>query len=255
MPGNPVLNEKSFAPERVVAIDSSALAAGRRTTMSLDGVVQKTALLLALVVASGAVGWQLAPTSEGTVTIPLWALPAALAALGVALITFYRPHLARFTGPTYAVLEGLVAGTISAAYNARFNGIVVQAIGLTLAIAFGLLVLFATGRIKVTPRFQAIIITATFAILVVSLAQLALNLVFGASVPWLFSSGLIGTAFCLFVSFVAASNLLLDFNFIQRGIDGGAPRHMEWYAGFAVCVHLVWLYLEVLRLLGRFRSR
>src|SRR4051794_7185154 len=219
MPGNPVLNEKTFAPERVVTLDSSALAAGPRSTMSLDGVVQKTALLLALVVASGAVGWQLAPTSEGTVTIPLWALPVALASLGVALLTFYRPRLARYTGPGYAVLEGLVAGAISAAYNARFHGIVAQAIGLTLAIAFGLLVLFATGRIKVTPRFQAIVITMTFGVLVVYLAQLVLHFAFGASVPWLFSSGVIGTAFCLFVCFVAASNLLLDFNFIQRGID------------------------------------
>src|SRR5436305_6473041 len=121
MPGNPVLNEKSFAPERVVAIDSSALAAGRRTSMSLDGLVQKTALLLALVVASGEVGWQLAPTSEGTVNIPLWALPAALAALGVALITFYRPHLARFTATTSAVPEGLVAGTVSHACNPRIH--------------------------------------------------------------------------------------------------------------------------------------
>src|SRR4051812_11280190 len=98
MPGNPVLNEKTFRPERVVTIDPTPITAGPRTTMSLDGVVQKTALLLALVVASGAIGWQLAPSSEGTVTIPWWTLPVALGALGLALLTFYRPKLASIGG-------------------------------------------------------------------------------------------------------------------------------------------------------------
>src|SRR5437764_7656166 len=102
MAGNPVLNEKTFASERVVAVDAGALGLGRRTTMSLDGVVQKTALLLGLVVAAGAVGWQLLPSND---TFPAWVLPCGLAALGLALVTFWRPHIAPYAGPGYAVLE------------------------------------------------------------------------------------------------------------------------------------------------------
>src|SRR5207302_5729259 len=116
----------------LVAVDASAIGTRRRTTMSLDGVVQKTALLLALVVAAGAVGWQLLPSNG---TFPVWLLPTALVALGLALVTFYRPNIAPYAGPAYAVLQGLCAGAISAFYNVRFDGIVFQAIGLSLGIA------------------------------------------------------------------------------------------------------------------------
>src|SRR2546423_11786947 len=145
MAGNPVLNEKTFARERVVTFDPAAGATGRRTTMSLDGVVQKPALLLALVVASGTVGWQAVDRRPEGITFPAWILPLGLAAFGVAILTFFRPRLAPATAPAYALTEGLVAGAISAVYEARFQGIVLQAIGLTIAVTVALLGAFATG--------------------------------------------------------------------------------------------------------------
>ncbi len=250
---NPVLNDKVFASERVVTIDPTALTPRREATMTIDGVVQKTALLLFIVLGAGTIGWKLAPT-DPLAPFPAWVLPAGLGALAVAFLTFFRPRLARITGPLYAIGEGLVAGAISAFYEHQYKGIVLQAVLLTFAVTAFLLYAFATKLIRVTPKFRMMVFAATFAVLVIYLVQLAAHLL-GSSLPFLFSSGPIGTLFCIAVCFIAASNLLVDFDFIQRGINGGVAKHMEWYAGFAVCVHLVWLYLELLRLLGRMRSR
>ena len=150
------------------------------------------------------------------------------------------------------MLEGLVAGALSAAYETAFDGIVLQAVVLTVAIAVALLVAFVTGRIRVTERFRLVVVSATFAILVVYLFDLVARL-FGSSIPFIHSAGALGILFGLGVCVVAALNLVLDFDLISRGIATGAARHMEWYAGFAICLHLVWLYLELLRLLARLR--
>lgn len=250
---NPALNEQTFARERVVTIAAGRPGAGTRATMSLDGVVQKIALLLGLLVAGGAVGWSLVDTGGGA-AIPAWLGAAALVAFGLAVLTVFVPRLARFTAPAYAVLEGLVAGAVSALYESAFDGIVLQAVVLTLGVAVALLVAFATGRLRVTDRFRLVVVSATFAIVAVYLFDLVARL-FGAQVPYIHGAGPVGILFGLAVCVVAALNLVLDFDFIQKGIAGGTARHMEWYAGFAVCVHLVWLYLELLRLLARLRSR
>jgi uncharacterized YccA/Bax inhibitor family protein len=152
------------------------------------------------------------------------------------------------------VLEGLVAGAVSAIYEASFKGIVLQAVVMTVAIAAGLLAAFASGRLRVTQRFRLVVVSATFAVLAVYLFDLVAHLL-GASIPFIHDAGPVGILFSLAVCVIAALNLVLDFDFIQRGIATGTARHMEWYAGFAVCVHLVWLYLELLRLLSRLRSR
>jgi uncharacterized YccA/Bax inhibitor family protein len=252
---NPALNERTFARERVVAVDPSALDGGRRVaTMTLDGVVQKTALLLFLVVAAGAVGWRGVTRTPDTINVPAWLPIAAIAAFGVALLTIFRPRSARITAPLYAILEGSVVGAISAVYEARFNGIVLQAVLLTIGIAVALLAAFATGRIRVTEKFRMVVISATFAVLVLYLVDLVAHLL-GSQIPFMHSGGPMGILFCGAVCVVAALNLLLDFDFIQRGIAAGTARSMEWYAGFAVVLHLVWLYLELLRLLSRLRSR
>ena len=256
MSSNPALNERTFARERVVAVDPSLLgtAPTRTATMTIDGVVQKTALLLVLTVAAGAVGWSTVTRSAETVNIPAWLPVAAIAAFAVAILAIFRPRTARITGPAYAMLEGLVVGAISAAYEAEFNGIVLQAVLLTVGIAAALLVAFATGRIQVTEKFRTVVYTATFAVLLVYLVDLVAHLL-GSRIPFIHSGGPMGILFSGAVCVVAALNLLLDFDFIRRGIAAGTAKSMEWYAGFAVVLHLVWLYLELLRLLARLRSR
>lgn len=252
---NPALNDKTFLKERVQVIDPYGRpvpATGRRTTMSLDGVVQKTALLLGLLVAAGAVGWSQVDRTSGS--FPLWVLPALFVALGLAVATIFAPRIAHITAPLYAVVEGVVVGAVSAAYEAQFSGIVVQAVLLTVGIAVALLALFATGRIRVTQKFRLIVIAATFAVMATYLVDLVAHL-FGSSIPFIHDSGPLGILFSGVVIVIASLNLILDFDFIQRGIEAGTARHMEWYAGFAVLVHLVWLYLEVLRLLSRLQRR
>ena len=147
------------------------------------------------------------------------------------------------------MLEGLVAGALSAAYETAFDGIVLQAVVLTVAIAVALLVAFATGRIRVTERFRLVVVSATFAILVVYLFDLVARL-FGYSIPFIHSAGALGILFGLGVCVVAALNLVLDFDLIQTGVDRGAPKAMEWYGAFALMVTLVWIYVEFLRLLS-----
>jgi len=253
---NPALNDKTFARERVMAFDPSVLGSrpAPPATMTLDGVVQKTVLLLVLLVASGAVGWSTVHRTSETVSLPGWLGLAAVVAFGVAVVTIFRPRVARFTAPAYAVLEGLVAGAVSALYEAAFHGIVLQAVVLTVGISVALLAAFATGRLRVTERFRLVVVASTFAILAVYLFDLVARL-FGSAIPFIHSAGPVGILFSLAVCAIASLNLVLDFDFIQRGIAAGTARHMEWYAGFAVCVHLVWLYLELLRLLSKLRGR
>lgn len=260
MSSNPALNERTFARERVVTLDPSAIGAAgpagavRTATMTLDGVVQKTVLLLALVVGGGAIGWSQVTRSEETINVPAWLPVAALVAFGVALVTIFRPRTARITAPIYAVLEGAAVGAISALYEAEFKGIVLQAVLLTVGVSAALLWAFATGRIQVTEKFRMVVFAATFAVLAVYLVDLLAHL-FGSTIPFIHSSGPMGILFSGAVCVVAALNLLLDFDFIRRGIAAGTAKSMEWYAGFAIVLHLVWLYLELLRLLSRLRSR
>ena len=257
MSSNPALNERTFAKERVVTVDPYAFGGAQPTrtaTMTLDGVVQKTALLLALVVGAGAVGWSTVSRSAETISIPAWLPIAAIGAFAVALVTIFRPRTARVTAPMSAILEGLVVGAISAIYEAEFKGIVLQAVLLTVGVTAALLYAFASGKIQVTEKFRMVVFSATFAVLAVYLVDLVAHLL-GSQIPFIHSSGPIGILFSAAVCVIAALNLLLDFDFIRRGIAAGTAKSMEWYAGFAVVLHLVWLYLELLRLLARLRSR
>jgi uncharacterized YccA/Bax inhibitor family protein len=175
-------------------------------------------------------------------------------ALGVALLTIFKPNLARFTAPVYALLEGAFLGAISAAYNAAFDGIVLQAIGLTIGVFAVMLFLFATRIIAVTDKLRMGIVAATGAVLLMYLVNMVLSL-FNSSVPFLHNSSLVGIAISLVIVAVAAFNLLLDFDFVERGVAAGAPKQTEWYAAFGLLVTIVWLYLEVLRLLSKLQGR
>lgn len=235
-------------------------------TLRKGGVASATAVLLAIICATGVVGWnaigvttQTVRDSSGqlveqtSIDMPPWVIIAVFVGLGLALLSFFKPRWAPVTAPLYAVAEGLFLGAISAAFEAQYDGIVVQAVVLTVAVFAMMLVLYATGRIRVTPRFRLGIIAATGGIFLVYMVSFVFSL-FGGSVPFIHDSGPIGIGFSLVVVVIAALNLTLDFDFIDRAEAAGAPKHMEWFAALALVVTLVWLYLEILRLLSKLRN-
>jgi uncharacterized YccA/Bax inhibitor family protein len=208
-----------------------------------------------VLLAFGAVGWAATPTSPvGEVQFPGWLFLPLLGALGIAFLTIFKPHLARFTSFGYAALEGLVLGAISRVYDAQWNGIVVQAVLLTAAVFFGMLLLYSTHIVKVTDRMRRMVIVATFGVFLVYGVSLIASL-FGASISFITGASLFSILFSVAIVGLAAFNLMLDFDFIERGANAGLPKQMEWFAAFGLMVTLVWLYLEILRLLSKLRSR
>ena len=241
---NPALGEKTFA--------DIPRAFETREAMTIEGTVFKTFILLALVVAAAAVTWTMVGSANALVG-PL-AIGGAIGGLIVALVTIFKQEWAPFTSPVYAILEGLFLGAVSAILNLQYPGIVPQAVTLTFGTLFCLLGAYRTGMIRATENFKLGVVAATGAIFVVYLISFVLRL-FGTTFPFIHEAGLIGIGFSLFVVVIAALNLVLDFDFIEEGARQGAPRYMEWYAGFGLLVTLVWLYLEILRLLSKLNSR
>jgi uncharacterized YccA/Bax inhibitor family protein len=158
------------------------------------------------------------------------------------------------TAPVYAVLEGLFLGGISAFYEAQFQGIVIQAVGLTFGTLAALLLAYKSGMIRATENFKLGVAAATGGIMLVYLVSLGMSF-FGMRMPYLHESGPLGIGISVFIVVIAALNLVLDFDFIEQGAAQGAPKYMEWYAAFGLLVTLIWLYLEILRLLSKLRSR
>ncbi|MGQ0434164.1 MAG: Bax inhibitor-1/YccA family protein [Microthrixaceae bacterium] len=266
---NPALNDKVFEQARLgsTAATAPGWGAGERLeeayqspayrgpivgddTMSLNGVAWAASALLVLLVAAGVYGWNSVDHTADSVALPGWLFLVLFAGLGVAVLTMFKPKLARFTAPIYALLEGALLGAISAAYNSAYDGIVIQAVGLTIGVFAVMLFLFATRVIKVTDKLRTGIVAATGAVMLIYVANFILSL-FGANVPFLHSTGALGIGISLAIVGVAAFNLLLDFDFVEKGVEAGAPRYMEWYAAFGLLVTLIWLYLELLRLLSK----
>ncbi|MDQ3697374.1 MAG: Bax inhibitor-1/YccA family protein [Gemmatimonadota bacterium] len=218
--------------------------------MTIEGTVGKTFLLLALTVFSAGVVWSGAATNPGLVGPAV--IGGTIAGLIVAIITVFRPQASPYTAPLYGVLEGLALGGISAIYGARYAGLPLQAVGLTVATALGMLIAYRTGLIRATPTFRKIVVAGTAGIFVFYLLAMGLSF-FGIRMPLIHDATPLGIVFSLFVTGLAAFNLVLDFDLIEQGAKQGAPKYMEWYGGFALLVTLVWLYLEILRLLGKLR--
>jgi uncharacterized YccA/Bax inhibitor family protein len=168
----------------------------------------------------------------------------------IALLTIFVPKTAPFTAPIYAALEGLVLGAVSAVFERRYPGIAIKAVGLSVGVLAMMLFVYGTGIIRVTEKFKIGIVAATGAICLVYVVDMVASF-FGTRLPFIHESGLIGIGFSLFVVVIAALNLVLDFDFIERGINMQAPKYMEWYGGFSLLVTLVWMYLEILRLLAK----
>ena len=240
---NPALREDVFTATR---LDEG------RGTMTVNGTVNKTALLLILALFTASASWVLG--TSGGPGIGGWAIGASLGGLAVAIATIVRPRWSPVTAPIYALLEGVVLGLVSMWFEASYPGIAIQAVALTFGVFGVMLALYRTGMIKVTQRFRAGVLGATLGIAVVYLVSLVLGL-FGVRVPFLNDASPLGILISLAIVAVAALNLVLDFDLIDRGARSGAPAYMEWYAAFGLLVTLVWLYLELLRLLARLRER
>ena len=243
--GNPALSDATFRKE--------GAAIGR--VMTLQGTVNKTGILLALLVICAFYTWNIFfQTGNPAAVMPL-ALGGAIGGLIFALITIFKKTWAGITAPIYAGLEGLFLGGISAIFEAQYPGIVIQATGLTLGTLASLLLLYKMGIIKPTENFRLMIVSATMGIGILYLISFVMNMFGSTGIGFIHSNGLFGIGFSLFVVAIAALNLVLDFDFIEQGAEQGAPKYMEWFGAFALMVTLIWLYLEMLRLLAKLRSR
>jgi uncharacterized YccA/Bax inhibitor family protein len=241
---NPALNDNTFTGYgRSVALGDS---------MTIQGTVNKTVVLLLLALLTATWTWRWYYTANDSLAI--WIFGGAIGGFIVAMITVFKKQWAAMTAPLYALLEGLVLGGISSLLEARYPGIVIQAVGLTFGTLFGLLFAYKSGLIRATENFKLGIVAATGGIALVYLATMLLGF-FGIRMPYIHESGQIGIGFSLFVVIVAALNLVLDFDFIETGAAQGAPKYMEWYGAFGLMVTLIWLYIEILRLLSKIRSR
>jgi uncharacterized YccA/Bax inhibitor family protein len=216
--------------------------------MDLNGTVNKTGILLLICGATAAFGWY-TPSLQG----PLILAPL-LGALVLCLVGIFKPATSPFVAPGYAALEGLVLGAISGVMNQRYQGIVANAVLLTFAVLALFLFLYATRIVRVTNGMRVAVIAATGAIFVVYMIDWILHF-FGVSVPFLYSNGWLGIGVSLVVCGIAAFNFFLDFDAIEGYIRSGSPKYMEWYSGMALLITLVWLYLEILRLLSKLQSR
>ncbi|MGB9029024.1 MAG: Bax inhibitor-1/YccA family protein [Acidobacteriaceae bacterium] len=242
--GNPALNDKVFR----------GLPDALGETMTLEGTVNKTGILLLCAVATAAWTWHLAMNPE---TLPLdymLLLVGLFGGLIFALITSFKKTWAPVTAPIYALLEGLVLGGLSATLEQRYPGIAIESVCLTFGTMFVLLLAYRSGMIRVTQKFRLGVIAATGAIFLFYMAEILLGF-FGIRFASVNGSGWLGIGISLVIVCVAALNLVLDFDFIESGVAASAPKYMEWYGAFGLMVTLVWLYLEMLRLMAKLRGR
>jgi uncharacterized YccA/Bax inhibitor family protein len=241
---NPALKDDTFARGR---------AAAGEPAMSLPGTATKSMLLLLLAVFSASFTWNAVAAGNYGIVGPA-TLIGGIGGFVVALVTVFKPRLSPYTAPLYAVLEGLLLGGISALYNARFAGLPLQAVALTFGVFAALLLVYRTGLVRATENFRLGVAAATGGIMVMYLLTFVLRL-FGVQLAFLHDSSPLSIGISLVVVVVAALNLVLDFDFIERGVEQRAPKYMEWYAAFGLLVTLVWLYLEILRLLAKLQGR
>jgi uncharacterized YccA/Bax inhibitor family protein len=230
----------------------------QRDTMTVSGTISATAVLFTLLLASAAFGWISTESIDFEQATGISIPTMAWVGLGVGFVAvialYFKPHLARILGPIYALAQGFFVGALSKAYETFYDGIVVQAAAATISVFFVMLVLYRTGIIKVTDKFRRIVIGATLGIMLLYGVSFMIMLL-GGNVEFLRSPSLLGIGFSLLVCGIASMNLALDFDLIDRGVEQGAPKAYEWYAAFALMVTIIWLYMEMLRLLAKLRER
>ena len=240
---NPVLKDKAFTGE---------LAIGE--AMTIQGTVNKTGLLLLFVVVTAAWTWGLSHSETPEAAYP-WMLGGLLVGFITALVTVFKKTWAPISAPIYALCEGLALGGISAIFERAYPGIAIQAVSLTFGVMFVMLLAYKFGIIRATRGFKLGVIAATGAIAVVYLINMVMSLFLHTQMSFLYSSTPLGIGISLVVVIIAALNLILDFDMIENAARMGAPKYMEWYGAFGLMVTLIWLYLEILRLLAKTRRR
>ncbi|MDA3615877.1 Bax inhibitor-1/YccA family protein [Polluticaenibacter yanchengensis] len=244
---NPALGEKTFK-ELSYSYDKSS-------AMTARGTMLKLGFMLILMLASAFYTWHAFYNNTANIQAFIWG--GAIGGFVIALVLIFKKEWSPFLAPLYALLEGLFIGGISATYNfvfaASMPNIITNAVGLTASVAIAMFLLYNFRIIKATEKFKSIIITATAGIAIFYLIVMVLRL-FNVPVAFMHDSSMLGIGISLFIVAIAALNLILDFDFIEKGEQMGAPKYMEWYGAFGLMVTLVWLYLEILRLLSRFAS-
>jgi len=248
--GNPALNEKTF--QQSVVVNQSEV-------MTERGTLNKFFLLFLLVMGTASITWN--AFSQGK-DVTSWMWIGVIGGFITAIVLTFKPVWATFLAPIYALFEGAFIGGISAVYDFAFKGaatgatggIVMQAVGLTFAVVIAMFALYRFRIIKATEKFKSVIVIATVGIAVFYLLAIVLRM-FNVDMPLIHSSGTLGIVFSLVVVGIAALNLILDFDRIEEGAAMGAPKYMEWYGAFGLLVTIVWLYLEILRLLAKLNSR
>ncbi|GAC1438377.1 MAG: Bax inhibitor-1/YccA family protein [Sediminibacterium sp.] len=248
--GNPTLTQKMF--DKSMNIESAS-----QGTMSVRGAINKFGFLMLMVIAGAGYSWHLFDQSnQGTMTTLM--IVGAIGGFITVLAISFKPTLAPYLAPAYGILEGLFIGGISAIMNAAFAqkypGLVMQAVGLTFGVAIAMFLLYNFRIINATEKFKSVIFTATLGIGIFYLITIVLRL-FGVNISFMYDSSPLSIGISLFVVAIAALNLILDFDMIEQGAERGAPKFMEWYGAFGLLVTIVWLYIEILRLLSKLGSR
>jgi uncharacterized YccA/Bax inhibitor family protein len=249
---NPIFGKNIF---------NQSVAGTDNEVMTVNGTINKTGLMLLIVIFAATFTWRkffgaIDPAIPGAMPsgIAGWMMAGAIGGLITALITTFSPRRAALTAPIYAVFEGLFLGAASAMFEAMYPGLVMRAVSLTFGVFFIMLLLYRSGTIRATDKFRAVIFAATGGIALVYLVSFVMGL-FGVNVGFLHGNSLLSIGISLFIVAIAALNLILDFDMIEQGSYARAPKYMEWYGAFGLMVTLIWLYLEMLRLLSKLASR
>jgi uncharacterized YccA/Bax inhibitor family protein len=244
--GNPALQEKMFQNTIIIPGEDA---------MTKRGALNKFFFLFLMVMAAASFTWN--AFAQGKDVFP-WMVGAAIGGFVVALVIIFKKEWSAYLAPAYGLLEGVFVGGISAVYNNAFQkvapGIVMQAVGLTFGVVIAMYLLYNFGVIKATQRFKSIVFTATAGVAIFYLIAMVLRM-FGVDMPFIHEGSNLGIIFSLVIVGIAAMNLIIDFDMIDQGAAAGAPKYMEWYCAFGLLVTIVWLYIEILRLLSKFASR
>ncbi len=244
--GNPTLSENKFR-DTVIHIGTNEDA------MSISGTLQKFGFMFLMLMGSAFYSWK--EVIGNGEDVKMMVFGGAIGGFVIALVLMFKREWSPFLAPLYALLEGLFIGAISAMFNLAYDGIVLQAVGLTFGVGISMYFLYSFRIIKATEKFKSIIMTATMGIAVFYLIVWVMRMFGFDNMAFIHEGSTFGILFSLFVVVIAAMNLILDFDMIEQGASMGAPKYMEWYGAFGLMVTFVWLYLEILRLLSKISSR
>ncbi|HVX25477.1 MAG TPA: Bax inhibitor-1/YccA family protein [Parafilimonas sp.] len=246
--GNPTLSQKIF---------NRSLEQTDGSVMTVRGTINKFGFLMFMVIAGAAYTWHLWNTNQPqTMMTLMWVglIGGVISVIAIAV----KPTLARYLSPAYGILEGFALGAFSAimndAFKDKYPGLIMQAVGLTFGVALAMFLLYNFRVIKATQKFKSVVFGATAGIAIFYLITIVLSF-FHVNIPFMYDSSMLGIGISIFIVAIAALNLIIDFDMIEKGAATGAPKFMEWYGAFGLLVTMIWLYVEILRLLSRFAGR